>query len=149
MTNEELLSFLAYKGACYGAIEWLGSRDLLTAWAECLRGDWMLWLAARAAEPDAVRLRLAACDCAELSRHLYEDRYPGDARPREAIETARRFARGDATEQELSVAESAAWSARSAAAARSAEAVRIASLHKCAEIARTYWPTPPDLGGVR
>lgn len=34
-------------GACSDAIAWVGDRDLAAAWAECQRGDWMLWLAAR------------------------------------------------------------------------------------------------------
>jgi len=31
--------------ACHSAIKWVGERDLETAWAECPRGHWMLWLA--------------------------------------------------------------------------------------------------------
>ena len=56
--------------------------------------------------------RLYAGDCAERVLHIYEKRYPDDKRPREAIETARRYAEGKATEKELA----AAWAAASAAA---------------------------------
>ena len=55
--------------------------------------------------------RLLACDYAEHVLHLYEEKYPNDARPRKAIETARRFANGEATIEELAAAGSAAGSA--------------------------------------
>jgi hypothetical protein len=76
--------------------------------------------------------RLFACACAERVLPLFEREYPGDPRPREAIATARRFAAGHATPEELSAAGSAARSAASDAArsaARSAayDAVRAAA----------------------
>ena len=67
--------------------------------------------------------RLIACDCAEDVLPFWERYYPDDMTPHTAIATARRYARGDATDDELSAARWAAWSAaRSAAgsAARSA-----------------------------
>lgn len=45
MTNKQLTKQLTAMGACKDAIEWVGERDLKTAWAECERADWMLWLA--------------------------------------------------------------------------------------------------------
>lgn len=30
--------------ACSEAIEWVGDRDLATAWRECVEGAWMWWL---------------------------------------------------------------------------------------------------------
>jgi len=71
--------------------------------------------------------RLFACDCAEQSLQYYENEYPDDKRPREAIETARKYANGEATQNELDAARAAArdaardaawdaaWSARAAA----------------------------------
>ena len=59
--------------------------------------------------------RLFACDCAEAVLHLHEEKYPGDDRPRMAIETARRYARGEATTKELAAARDAAWDAAWAA----------------------------------
>ena len=53
--------------------------------------------------------RLFACDCAERVLPLYEERYPEDKRPRQAIEAARRFANGEATYEELAAAWAAAW----------------------------------------
>ena len=56
-------------------------------------------------------LRLFAADCAERVLPLFERKHPNDDRPRRAIETARRFANGEATSAELSAARSAAWDA--------------------------------------
>ena len=56
-------------------------------------------------------LRLFAADCAEHVLPLFEQRYPDDKRPREAIEVARRFARGEATREELAAARAAARAA--------------------------------------
>ena len=49
--------------ACGEAIRWVGDRDLETAWAQCHKGNWMLWLAARV-PIDHKLIVLAACDCA-------------------------------------------------------------------------------------
>lgn len=45
--------------------------------------------------------RLFACDCAESVLNLFEAKNPYDFRPRNAIEVARRYALGEATEDEL------------------------------------------------
>ncbi|MDP9100783.1 MAG: hypothetical protein M3N21_01335 [Actinomycetota bacterium] len=42
-------------------------------------------------------LALWAADCAEHVLHFFEDQEPSDARPRDAIEAARTWARGDMT----------------------------------------------------
>ena len=62
--------------------------------------------------------RLFACDCAEHVLHIFHEKYPDDMRPDEAIETARRYAEGQATEQELEAAYRAAYSAAYRAAYR-------------------------------
>ena len=49
-------------------------------------------------------LRRFACDCAERVLSIYEDRYPKDDRLRQAIDVARRFARDDASANELQAA---------------------------------------------
>jgi hypothetical protein len=66
--------------------------------------------------------RLFACDCAERALPIYEKRCPGDDRPRKAIETARRYANGEATAKELAAAWDAVWAAGAAvwSAARAA-----------------------------
>ena len=74
--------------------------------------------------------RLFACDCAEHVLHLFEDEYPDDKRVRLAIETARRYANGEATDEELIAACHAAWdiawAARAAARAAAWDADRAA-----------------------
>jgi hypothetical protein len=56
--------------------------------------------------------RLFTCDCVERVLYIYEGVFPGDERPRVAIETSRRYAEGEATEGELA----AAWAAANGAA---------------------------------
>jgi hypothetical protein len=60
--------------------------------------------------------RLFAADCAEHVLPIYEKHYPDDSRPRRAIEMARRFARGEATKEELEIANAATFAATLAAA---------------------------------
>lgn len=60
--------------------------------------------------------RLFACDCAERVLPIYERDYPDDKRPRHAVETARLFADGKASDSELDAARDAAWDAAGAAA---------------------------------
>jgi hypothetical protein len=53
--------------------------------------------------------RLLACDYAERVLPLFELPYPDDHRPRQAIESARRYADGEASEEEMLAAKDAAW----------------------------------------
>ena len=53
---------------------------------------------------NATTQRLFACDCAERVLALFEKAYPIDLRPRQAIETARSFARGEATRDSMDAA---------------------------------------------
>ena len=83
---------------CQESLDWIGSRrSAARAWAECERGDWMLWLLGRLAGPleseSRRRLVLCACECARLSLHYVP---AGEDRPRVAIETAERWARCEA-----------------------------------------------------
>ena len=65
--------------------------------------------------PDEL-LRLFACWCTEQAIHLFEKKHPDDNRPRVAIEVARRFAFGEATQDEIDAAKDAARAAAKAAA---------------------------------
>jgi len=62
--------------------------------------------------------RLFACYCARDGLPLFEKDYPNDNRPRVAIETAERYANGEATIEELTAALASArdaeWDAESA-----------------------------------
>jgi len=97
--------------ACGDAVKWVGDRDMQTAWAECERGDWMLWLAAKIGV-DRKLLVLAACDCAEPALAYVRE---GEDRPRIAIETARLWCEGKATNEEVRSAAVAAYAASTAA----------------------------------
>jgi hypothetical protein len=59
--------------------------------------------------------RLFAADCAERVLPVFERTRPSDMRPRDAIATARRYAAGEATDEELSAAGAAAYAAGDAA----------------------------------
>jgi hypothetical protein len=105
-----LLEFLKQHNACSDATDWVTAhqdRSFAKLWASCDRGDWLLWLAAKAgAERKAIVL--AACDCAELALRFIPK---GEDRPRLAIEAARAWTRGEATIAVVRSAESSAWAA--------------------------------------
>jgi len=84
--------------------------------------DDAIWVL-RAVDGHDREIRLFACDCAESVLHLYEDKYPDDNRPRNAIEVARRLANGEATTIELEEARVDAWDAASEAASAASRAV--------------------------
>jgi len=67
--------------------------------------------------------RLFAADCAEHVLPIWEKKYPGDLRPRKAIEAARLFADGKITKEKLADARVAA---RVAAGVATGDAVRAA-----------------------
>ena len=74
--------------------------------------------------------RLFACDCAARVLPIYEKKYPKDDRPRNAIEAARKYAKGEITRPEVdtaavaarAAAAEAAWAAAMAAARAAAMA---------------------------
>jgi len=84
-------------GACSAALEWCeGYESLVEAWAECKRGDWMLWLLGRlSGRPESAsrkRLVLTACQCVRLSLGYVTK---GELRPLRAIEIAEAWAKGE------------------------------------------------------
>ena len=114
------------EGACPEGIAWVKKQNITSdsqAWRELHRSDWMIWLTEKRGiwnKLDPTKLRLFACDCAEQALPIYEKDYPDDKRPRKAVETARLFAEGKATQKELA----AAWyAARAAAGAAAWDAV--------------------------
>ena len=80
--------------ACAAATHWAESQpDAETAWRQCPRGDWLLWIAARL-DIDRKLLTRAACACARTALpHVPA----GEERPRLAIEMAEAWSRGEAT----------------------------------------------------
>jgi hypothetical protein len=114
---------LQRRGACEDAIMFARKyEDPQRGWDECERGDWMLWLCGRlSGKPGSdarKKLVLCACECARLSlKHVRA----GEDRPRVAIETAERWARGDESVSLADVRKAAA--SAYAASAASAENV--------------------------
>ena len=82
--------------ACSEAVKWVGKRGIKTAWRDCPRGGWMLWLAGKL-DIDRKLLVLAACDCAETALKYVPE---GEDRPAKAIQTSRNWCNGTATTQE-------------------------------------------------
>ena len=83
-------------GACSEAVAWARTQpNAHTAWRDCKRGDWMLWIAAQRCEqgdPTHRAIVLAACECARLALQYVP---VGEDRPRIAIEAAEQWARGE------------------------------------------------------
>jgi len=104
---------------CRDGMDWLRTQpDMETAWLECLRGDWMLWLAGKM-KADKGQLVRAACKCARLAlRHVPE----GERMPKVAIETAEAWCDGRAAVEDVRAAADAADAAAAAAAAADAAA---------------------------
>ncbi len=62
--------------------------------------DALCCLQATTKNEDALN-RVLVCDYAERVLPIFEQKYPGDKRPRQAIEVSRLYARGQASQQEL------------------------------------------------
>jgi len=71
--------------------------------------------------------RLFACDCAEHVQGIWRKFSPNDNRPQTAIDTARKFANGEATAEEMAAAGAAARAAAWAAAGDAARAAAFAA----------------------
>ena len=146
MDNKRFVEYLNKINACEEAVEWVKSHDGTSAecWQDCERGDWMAWLAAKTKSVTRRQLVGALADCAALSLKYYEAEYPDDKRVRECINTCRRYAKGEATDEELKEANyaanyAAAYAANAAYAAAYA-AARIKTLKRCANIFRKHFP---------
>jgi hypothetical protein len=117
MTNAELMKCLKKLRACGEATSWVSGRDLAQVWESCHRGDWMLWLigcmAGEPGWPTRQQVVLAVCDCAETALQFVKQ---GEDRPRKAIETARAWARGEASLDEVRADAYAAYAAAADAA---------------------------------
>ena len=71
--------------------------------------DYVLWLLGRVCGEEGRWLgQRFACDVAEHVLPIFERQYPGDSRPRMAIETTRAWMEGAATDEEQQAAEMAA-----------------------------------------
>ena len=131
MNRTEFVSYLRDLDACVEALAWIEqtSGEPADLWAACTRGDWMIWLLAKVSYDERV-MRHIACDCATDVLPIYERYHPDSRRLRDCITMARRYADGEATEEEKAAAwaaaadaaEGAAWAAARDAACSAAYA---------------------------
>ena len=137
MNAKQFAALLVELNACSEAQEWASGKSLAVVWKTCKRGDWLLWLCGKMADkpnwPTHKEVVLAACDCAELVlKYVPED----EERPRKCLETARAWAAGNATTDEVRMARRAAYAyADSAAAVASAAASAAAVAYVAASAA--------------
>ena len=104
-------------GACTEGIQWAFTQsDYKTAWQNCERGDWMLWLA-KALNVDDRKLALARYYCANQVRHLMKDQ-----RSLDAMDAALKYANGEISRDELNTAATYAAATYAAAAYNAAAA---------------------------
>ena len=113
MMTTEFQQWLRQKDACDEGVGWAAGLTPEQAWATCQKSDWMLWGLKRIGYADDRTLLLFACWCV---RQVWDKLT--DPRSRAAVETAERYARGEATKQEL---EDACSDACAAAAATDCE----------------------------
>jgi hypothetical protein len=126
MKNAAFVRKLKRIGACNEAVDWVKEHGGTSeeCWSDCVHGDWMAWLTVKDAKKLHVSKRQlvsALADCAALSLKYFEKKYPDDKRVRDCIKTCRKYAKGEATDEELENAYAAA-SAASAASAYAASA---------------------------
>ena len=108
-------------GACSEALAWVGQRTAADAWRECKSSEWMLWLFGHMPiEITPQELRLLACDFAEAAVQYADEETAAVCEG--VIKVARRYAVGDASDEELAAAMDAAWAAAGAAAGDAARA---------------------------
>ena len=154
-----LVDNLKKLGACSEAVEWAATqKSMKDAWANCERGDWMLWLLARTkCRKPGVKSRgpliRAACACVRLSLKYVPK---GEKRPLAAIRAAEKWADGglaiEVVNDAAYAADAAAYAAYAAAdaayaaayaAANAANAAELKVLKMCANIVRKHFPKPP------
>ena len=141
MQIDEAIATIESYGPCPEAIVWLRTQpDFETAWANCQRGDWMLWLLGRLCRTieDRKILVRTACACARLSLQYVP---PDEQRPRIAIETAEAWANRMAgvTIGDVRNAAHAAHAAYAAYVAYVADAASVAAVYASyASVAAAY-----------
>ena len=137
---------LAALNACPDAVEWAKTQpSMKAAWANCERGDWMLWLLAmtKCRRPER-RYRgplvRAACECARLSLKYVPK---GEKRPLKAIQAVEKWADGKlaiGVVLDAASAAYAAYAAYTAYAANAAYAAYAAERKRQADIIRKHIP---------
>lgn len=89
MKDQFSISNLQEMNPCSEAMEWVKTQpDLKTAWENCERADWMLWFARQKGLVKKVKSVKLACAFARRVTSIFENKYPNDLRPRQAIDAA-------------------------------------------------------------
>jgi len=128
--------------ACGPAKEWAkGQTDLESAWINCKRSDWMIWLLRELKFKDAKFYRLYACWCVrntpiENGKVVWD--LLTDIRSKNAVEVAENYIAGFATIEELRIAKNDANAAANAAYAADAYAADAANAAADAVYADAY-----------
>lgn len=154
MNHEKFLEFLRGKRACQGAIEEVTAKKWTSseAWENCAQGDWMMWLYKYSINPDQISAVKIAVMSAECVIDIFENRNPGDTRPRKAIAAARAWIENPTEKNRQNAADAAyaaAYAAHAAdAAAYAAHAIAAAyAAHAIVadiiESALIWWTHPP------
>ena len=157
--TESLNNLLTRLDACKQAQEWAKTQpDLATAWVNCRRADWMLWLLDALGYQNDRAHRLIACACVRETQ-ICDGRTVWDlltdARSRRAVEVSELHADGNATSDELAAARAAAGDAAGDAAGAAAwaaagdaagDAAWDAAWAAQSDIIRRYLPSCP-VGG--
>ncbi len=146
----KLTDLLGDLRACGEASAWVQGqgekRSIAWIYAHCERADWLLWIFGKMADklgwPSRQKVVLAACACAGTSLKFVSK---GEDRPRKAVETARKWAHGKATIEEVRAAADAAYAAAAfadaayaAADADAADAAAAVAYFAYAAAAATY-----------
>ena len=106
--NKKEIALLKSLDPCARALTWMHTQaSFREAWDTCQRSDWMLWALRKIEFKDDRKMRLFACQCIRRTP-LVDGRTVWDlltdGRSRNAIEVAEKFARGEATAEELAAA---------------------------------------------
>ena len=109
---------IAKYGPCSEAIEWMNGHDPKSAWENCQRSDWLLWIASRVGL-DRKKLVMATCAVARLSLKYVPN---GEDRARLAIEAAEGWCKGTHTLEQVRIARMTAYAADAADPAAAAYA---------------------------
>ena len=108
---------------CLEALAWYKTQpDSRTAWNNCPRGDWMLWIAQKMGVDERL-LTLAKGYCAKTVMHLMKDK-----RSRKAVDVAIEYGQGKVTKKELIYYAAAAYAADAVDAAKKTNRIKTADI---------------------
>ena len=131
MLTNDIREFCEQHRACRDGRGWaiFNCRDMVEAW-QTLKPEWLVWVATRAGVLSECDQRLFACWAA---RQAFTD--ATDPRSRNVVDVAERFAHGEATQDELSAARVAVWTAAESTARLAAESAAESEARVVAESA--------------